>query len=360
MLKFSLFAVKYLIMLLFRAVIACCFLIGLFSDTWAQKTFEFKYKNPVEAIKADFGAAKVIDKRMDTNTMGYVRINAYIKDITASPSVAKALENHYNEMFRQNTVDDTLLVVLHALKLEHNPTAAEQGTIYIYADFFKGANDQYELLLTVDSFYEVPPGSLPASMLKRYQLLMDAYITTIPEKTSGRKMYSFADAMWYSDKRKQEYPVYQTENYVRGIYKSHEEFLNQTPSIVEFKRLDRMVANQNVPQFYTTTVNNRHGERIDPSEYFAVYDKRWFKSTASGPIGMKKKGNDFYIQYRVQKGSEAGMALSGLMFGLMGAAAYQAFSQPKVRLSRGASTGTYLMKMVYDTGKMLPVRKVKD
>ncbi len=347
-------------MLLFRAIIACFFLIGLLSDTWAQKTFEFKYKNSVEAIKADFGAAKVIDKRVDTNTMGYVRINAYIKDITASPSVAKALESHYNEMFRQNAERDTLLVVLHALNLEHNPTAVEQGTIYIYADFFKGANDQYELLLTVDSFYEVPPGSLPASMLKRYQLLMDTYITMIAEKAWGEKMFSFADAMWYHNKRKQEYPVYQTDNYVRGIYKSHEEFLNQTPSIVEFKRLDRMIANQNVPQFYITTVNDKHGERIDPSEYFAVYDKRWFKSTASGPISMKKKRNDFYIEYRVQKGSEAGMALSGLMFGLMGATAYQAFTQPKVRLSRGTSTGTYLMKMAYDTGKMLPVRKVKD
>ncbi len=309
--KFSLFAVKYLIMLLFRVmnynmnfiklVLVWIFAVLFINNVFAQKTYIYRFdsvRNYVES--SSYGHVKVIDMRVDKATFG--KITARKNMITEKP-LADEIEAYGNAIVsKSNSKEAELLIVLQDMYAD---ATCEVPSLRIKAQYYLGIKDEYHSIFLLDSLFEgrVNVKRLIADRLARQ------FIKAAAKYISNSKGETIEEILTNVEQE----PAYKHTVFPVGIYYTVHQFLSANPVDTDFIIVDKYIDHVYTPFLFIKKENGKKGKEIQPKEIFAVYDgKRWLKG-AGNRLAMMAIENGWMVY------KDYGKALALSSMGLIGA-----------------------------------------
>lgn len=326
-------------------------------------THKFELKTiPPTSLNPSISHIRVIDNRLTQDHFGYIIDNSTRKQkLVTDSSFQNSLESFLNKHFVNTyTNADTLLFIIRNLYLEHKPANTDLGTIYIHADFYRGRNDRYYPLHHIDSFYQLE-GRTSIGLLSKLDELLGAYtIHSLADSLYNTALTALScqAATTFVTDTKNTYPLYNTATYKRGVYMNWQEMLIQTPSVTDFKMVYYGALDNAAPGPYLFNKKGERGERIKPDRYYAVYDgRKWHKSTPDGFAAISYIKGDYYIDAKFGEKASDEERMIIMLFGITGYFVYKVTGANKNKQS-DLIYGKLLMKIDYNTGKLIPVRMI--
>lgn len=293
--------------------------------TNAARTVLFQLDTSLRMNKdIPFRYFKVIDKRKDKN-LGVVKFSIYkpVAKIIAPISLANSITEFTNKLIlNTNKGDDTLLFVLHDYNFSTNPPLAN---CYLNGQFFIGKNNQYQFVKNVDSFYFWTNNNLEETIFRtasfHFYSLINQVILLSKEKNVS-EILSSQDATNYLEIVKRQIPIYNANNFKKGIFKTVDDFLNNKPLDTPFIQSNLLKDFKKVPEFYY--VDDRGKKKAYVRNIFAVFNgEKWYMPQQSGWVPIQFENNDFYTMgyFDCIHNTQTAPIIytSGIMFGFLGA-----------------------------------------
>ncbi|MBS1773268.1 MAG: hypothetical protein JST82_10420 [Bacteroidetes bacterium] len=339
-------------------ILVICLLFCFLSVAHAQETLvhDFVVGHDVITLNDKIAYFRVVDKRYNTASFGYITdYSTRKKQLITATSLQEAISKFANVHFiNAANGTDTILFIVRNIYVEQQPTNMQVGTIYINADFFRGNNNQYRLLYSVDSFYEVTKGNVAKRLLLRLDELIGNYLLKSEQDSlllQPVPTHSIDEAINQPDIEKSKLPVYQTQQYKRGVYMNAQEFFMQTPSVTDFKIVDaEEIYTGTKPGIYKVNKNGKLGERIKADAYYALFDGKWYLSYKKDAPEMRLINGDFYVNVDIETKYPVGATIAtGILLGPIAGGIFAA-------VGGLATNGRYHMKLDYKTGGLIPVR----
>ncbi len=327
----------------------------LFSVQAQTRTHTFELKKAPYAPTQSVAYIKVVDKRIQKDNFGYIIDNSTQRQtLITDGQLNIALEAFLNNTLRSTPPknNDTLLFVLRNLLIEHRPAHTNLGTIYVQADFFRGANNQFSQIYHADSFYQLENRTTKGILNRLNEIIYTYTSTALQDSLLKYKVgtYSFDECISLPETEKKKYPLYSTSEYRKGVYNNWQDVLMQTPASKEFTYLEPDEFGMGKTGLYTLDSNGKVGYKIDKKDYYAVYDGNWHIRTKRKTYEMILKNGDFYIKVNpfdvhieIGKGIVPKSFVDPSMHGYgSGLVSY-------------ALAGYYVFKLDYKTGNLIPV-----
>lgn len=272
------------------------------------------------------------------------------------------MEGFFNKHFISATHSgtDTLLFIIRNLYVEHRPANTDLGTIYVHADYYRGQNDEYHHLYHIDSFYQVD-GRTITGLLSRLNELLCSYTSKALQDalySSSSATFSNTTAITMVADAQKQHPLYNTQEYKKGVYLTWQEMLMQTPSVTNFKMVYPGALDNAAPGPYYVDENGKRAQRIKEHDYYAVFDgRKWHKPLPDENVEIKFKNGEYYINARLSKPVDSKEMLYTTLFGLTGYIIYNA-TKPTPDYKSTPLYGKFMMKIDYTTGLLIPVRMI--
>ncbi|MCD6064797.1 MAG: hypothetical protein K0R82_2708, partial [Flavipsychrobacter sp.] len=277
-----------------------CFVF--FSVSAIAEEYTFKMDTVFTSVKnATYARLRVIDMRSKKGNIGELNTGALnrIKPIVTEKPLPELFSSYYSRMITGNRNEGTeLLLVLYHFEIIDRANGGEIGTFYFDGDFFGGSNNKYAFLGKVDSIYEVTSGwdvtqvllrstkTKIGSLLSRYALHRLSKDNNFTEQqTLGRR-----------EQAKQQYPIYNSPGFQKGIYYTIDQFLNNTPIDTPFiKSVQQPWDGKKQTYFYYPNSKGKKGKLIKADTYFAIYDgEEWSVPGHFYAETMRFKNGEFY------------------------------------------------------------------
>lgn len=213
-----------------------------------------------------FSKIEIIDSRFDTSKLGFTfnvksKELAYTdyKKIKLSNGVAKNMQefyqNHYKACF--NNSEDKLLIVLKNLWISNLAVSLQSEREYdqenpslqdVYAkfEFYLCRGQDYYALTRIDTLYQLRDENIKAegSGLKLNdlsfftcaikELIEKPDYNNLLVKIADKRKFSISEINAFNEKRFS-LPILTTEKYNQCVFLSSDEFINNAPSIKDFK-----------------------------------------------------------------------------------------------------------------------------
>lgn len=335
----------------------------LFSAQAQTRTLKFDLKAAPASLNPTIAYIRVIDNRQTQDHFGYIKdLSAREQKLVTDGPLSVAMEDFFNKHFINVTHSstDTLMFIIRNMYVEHRPANTDLGTIYIHADYYRGQNDVYHHLYHIDSFYQ-EDGRTITGLLSRVNELLCSYTSKALQdslyNTSSATFSKTTAVSMVADAQKQ-YPLYNTQEYKKGVYLTWQEMLMLTPSITNFKMVYPGALDNAAPGPYYIHENGKRAQRIKEHDYYAVYDgRKWHKPLPDENAEIKFKNGEYYINARLSKPVDSKEMLYTTLFGLTGYIIYNA-TKPTPDYKNSPLYGKFMMKIDYTTGKLIPVRMV--
>jgi hypothetical protein len=233
-------------------VIACCFFTGRLA---AQKKIIRNQSQTIEITMPgappthSFAGVRVFDLRFDTPIIGVTieKLKEKFTLLKAKDGLQQGLTGCFSLMPAATPLAaDSLLVMIRELwQDEFSPAQKEGGMnmnktiikrLHIVAELYAGAADNWRLLKRVDTFINTL--ELPVTKLGA---LTGGFFTSlaaglqVPATNASTKKLSLEQALKFSSRPLLPHAVLAVRTPKKGAYMSYNEFLNNSPSIPEFK-----------------------------------------------------------------------------------------------------------------------------
>jgi hypothetical protein len=318
-------------------------------------THTFELKKATYTQSQSIAYIKVVDQRLQKGNFGYIIDNSTRKQpLITDGQLSIALETFLNNTLRSTPSknNDTLLFVLRNLLVEHRPAHTNLGTIYVQADFFRGANNQFSQIYHADSFYQLEHRTTKGILNRLNEIVCSYTSTALQDSLLKYKVgtYSFDECISLPETEKKKYPLYSTSEYRKGVYNNWQDVLMQNPAINEFIYLEPDEYGNGKRGLYTVDANGKADNKIDKKDYYAVYDGDWYIRTNRKAYEMILKNGDFYIKVNpFDVHIEIGKDIVP-----------KSFVDPSMHgygsgLVSYALAGYYVFKLDYKTGNLIPV-----
>ena len=296
-------------------LVACLVCFAYCVATSAQKQLKYTISldnfQPNDKTNLPFGAIRILDARYDQNNIGSVVKDLSDKGITQNKMLAvfpeklntylpKLLANMF-QLDRENF--DTLTILMKQFRIADHIGMSPQDQLQletfltISCSFFKEKGGRLTKISSVDDVIAAPwdtnerPGKKEIAPL-RAQAVMKLLLRVFQNRNWTATQLSFPlEEAEKSIKKRLQLPVFTDTTYVAGIYKTFEEFKNNSPSIFEFKvGRDR---DKNVKE-----VLDMNGNVLHPKDFWGLSDgKDRYISFQSGLHKLSLVESSFYFPF---------------------------------------------------------------
>jgi hypothetical protein len=325
----------------------------------AQKIENFQLQpRRVKINSSIFSTVKVIDTRLNAAHLGFVQRGGLNRKalITLNQPLNDELASVVLKMIDSaNKQAGTLFINIREFFIqEFNGKGGENGKFTFKANCYFSRDSIYRPMFSIDtsitvvSLWDVTDKLLDTvpELLGKIIQQAAAFETTLSDATRGFSAY---DIEHIDLIEKKEIPVYNVELPEKGLYATYEDFKNNRPS-----REDVIIQTKkgfSRPLVYEMKENGKKGKEILHKYYYAVCDGE--KAFISGPYNiylLTKRNNDFYFTGVGKDASDAGtVVLATVLMGVVGGIA-----------AANNDLAVFEFKIDYNTGKFLPVKKIKD
>lgn len=217
-----------------------------------KELVELKINSISDTVNLPFSSIRVLDKRYDTTTIGYLRNGKSIKDfykLTTKNYLSSDIEVFINRVYKKiNTTLPSLLIVIRKFQFDtdydfsKNLMTGSLPPTYFFAlsiDCFSFSNNEYIPLVKKDTVIE---------MLQKHKItekgiylgqnfitaLNDLFKTAISNPLSKKRKLSYAEVNEYYDKNFHE-PILTSQQFKKGVYKNFDDFKKNSPSYINFE-----------------------------------------------------------------------------------------------------------------------------
>ena len=306
-----------------KLLIASLFLLSCLAASAQRSTENYTITlSDQKVANSLYNSFRFIDGRKDTSNMGIVQLGAFNRKAWVRP--AKPLDTQFLSVFNQ-LIDSTakegeFVFLLRQLSFaEVTKAMSEKGYCYLRATVFAKAPEGYLPINTIDTVILIKAMDVTRAMFRNGSKTINEFIghNLVQPLAGNARLYSQADIIALDSVEKRSLPVYNTEAYTEGVYKSFAAFTQQQPDITN---AEIEVNKTSLPE--TVRIMNEKGkkEKIKSKELYAlVYQGKPYIATEFGYYPLEKKMDDFYFTGKTKVSANSGdIMAASLFFGIIG------------------------------------------
>lgn len=335
-----------------KSLIILSLVIFCLVNSFAQekvKYFELDAKD-VKAVGSSYGAIRFLDSREDTSSYGIVRIGTLNKEAAVLTQVP--LEKQLSDLLAKSngsaTPSGELVFQLRRLKFVEKAEAEnEYGYCFFRANIFTPYENGYSLVSAIDTFIVVESNDVTNLILDEANKAVVKFFTASLNKApKPMDALSYNEILKIDSIEKLKIKVYNTDEYVNGVYKTFLSFKNQTPdySLFSITFEDGEITG--------LKAKNRKGKVIkikSDNVYAIVNNGKPFISAQFGYYPLVKNNNEFYFI-----GDDKINYIKGQVV-----KSNSIFSNTEYVFSPLPLTSVYEIKIDHVNGKFMRVKEIK-
>jgi len=278
----------------------------------------------------------VIDQRKEGERLGIVDYN-----VIAIPKLSVQLKNYLTQLTTENAQPGTLVLCLKKFQFAQQSSVMNtQRFCSINADLYEKDDSVYRPLQTLDQIFFLEgsgkqimqTGDLELTHLISRNLLLHG------NKTVG---LTYREMVASDSIAKRQLKLYNTTEFVNGVYSNFESFKNQTPDISA-----TVSAKRDKIRSVVSTDNLGNAKKLYPTDVYAlVVDGRPFISTGLGFYPIRLEEDEFLFTGNFQVPLRSGVVA---LVGLVGA----------MILSNAKDVGEFDAMINYKNGELIRLRRL--
>jgi len=306
-----------------------------------------------------FSKFEIIDTRFDTAHAGFVQrglLNRREEIKFPWKSSREEMIYAINRMI-DSVNKDTGTVMINIRKFfisEVTEATSEFGRMEIKAGCYLKQDSIYREMFTIDTAYIIKGGlDVTTRLLDTVPELWGAFVQKIaafnPYDCDPTKDFTYYDVHHIDELEKRNIPVYNVAFPKKGLYASYDDFKNNHPNqenvLIEYKK------GFSRPFIFEVNEKGKKGKEILRKYYYMVSDgERTFISRPHNLYEVTKRDGNFYFTGIGKDRADMGAVVAAtLAFGIFVGGAAASYD-----------TATFEFLIEYNTGKFLPVKKIKD
>ena len=316
---------------------------------------EYLHLHPnCNGLRSSFTKVNVIDNRLGTQTLGFVQVGAFNKNVPVKfqGNIGDSLAQFFKCTDTTAKTQQELTMILYQLYLSEKTEAmSETGSVRIAMRLFSNIDqEKFKELYAIDSIYTFNAMDVTKRLLRSVsEHLCEIAKSAIEAKSVEFKtapLYSLTELHQLDSLEKLKIPIYNAESINPGIYTDYEHFKSNTPdsSVISIDTDDA----KNI-KVYKWDKEKKKKRKIDCKSVYAVSDgSTLLKATSIGFYKMKKINFDFYYvgQTSFTNTNSNNVAMWGLAFGMVGAAIASGYEQ---------NAPLFRFKINYLIGNSIPI-----
>lgn len=311
-----------------KLLLAWCVSISFTCLLAQEKIIELNAANaPFKPDRVPFKDVVVLDNRIDTTKVGIAQIGAFNKQVPArfNAPAAIAIQQYILDLINStNKGSEQLLINLRQLStLEKTLSASERGFVDFAADAYIQKNDsEYVKVFSIDTTYLVKGMDVTKATCAKVPEAISYMVAQIAAtdllKTDFSKRISFAEIRSGINKDWAQLPVNSAPFYVKGVYKTFEDFRNNNIDTVGYAVVNitdttfKVFTHNEDGSFDTRRVVKKIWGINDGHQSYILFENDF--------VPLVRKNNTFFFTANVTNTQAAitGAAAGGASFGLVG------------------------------------------
>jgi hypothetical protein len=269
-----------------------------------------------------YNSFRFIDARKDTSNMGIVQLGAFNRKARVMP--ARPLDTQFLAVFNQlidsSAREGELLFLLRQLSFaEVTKATSEKGYCYLRAAVFGKTPEGYWPISKIDTVILIRSFDVTRAMFRNGSKTLHEFIgqNLVQSPAGNTPLFSLSNIIALDSIEKRSLPVYNTNVYTEGVYKSFAAFTQQQPDITN---AEIAVDKTSLPR--TVRVMNEQGkkEKVKSKELYAlVYQGKPYIATEFGYYPLEKRTDDFYFTGKAKVNANTGdVMMASVFFGIIG------------------------------------------
>ncbi|WP_310379262.1 hypothetical protein [Flavobacterium sp.] len=331
-----------------------CFSFLIFSsifNSFSQKLEEdFNLSVPEKKVKSLYSKLIVIDARKDTTNMGIIQKGAFNRKAFLKPKIAlkTQIETVFNKMIEDNSGNNELVLNVRDFKFAEVTGAFEEnGYCYFRADLFLKKDNFCQKIDSIDTVIKVGAMDVTQKNIRTgSEKLIDFLSKNLNSIKSG-PTYSFEDIKNLEFLEKRKIPIYNTKEYVTGIYTFFDSFKNQKNPITDYT-----ITRNKKGKITKLTQNFKDGSKfeLNSSNVYAIVESgKILISTSYGYYPLEFKDDDFYFTGKAKVTANTGdVVLATAFFGIIGG------------LIASENAADFQMKIDYLNGAAIQIKQISN
>ena len=299
-----------------------------------------------------YNRIQLLDLREDTTNLGIVQTGGFNRKETliANPALRKQLRIILGELTDSATAQsgELLLRLQHFRFSEITGGYSQSGFCQLGAELLAKNGTGYQLLDTLNTNVTIDKASdVTDKILKAGGDRLTAFIAKNLTRTAGGRSYSYAEVQKLDSFRKRNLPVYNTNTYTNGLYRSYDAFVAQRPDA----QISADLKGDKLRRVWEVTPEGEREEKPNPAKiYGVVFEGIPYIATEFGYYPLRKVKDDFIFEGHMRLGSDEMAQNMSVAFGLAGYLLTKA--------ATGKTSDTYEMKIDFRSGRPVPLRKL--
>ncbi|MBP2617094.1 hypothetical protein [Chryseobacterium jejuense] len=330
---------------------ALCFMVMISAQKQSE---EFTISLPTKKLeKSYYKTIKLIDRRVDTTSLGTVRKGLLNNpaNLVASKPLSDQFQEVLNSLNGENAENGTLVLYLRQLSFAE---MAVHGYCYFQAFLFsKNEDGTYSLLDQANQVIDHKAKSdvTKEILQKGSEFLVDFIATNASKKNSSDKHYTYEQIKDFDRISKESISIFHTSELKDGVYNDYQSLKNQQPN----KDLSRVKFYGNAPKIVRIyeTVNGEEKEIKKDDIYAIIYKGELYIYLSIENLFTKaeKRDNDYYFVGKIKTNPNASNLMVAPAFPYGGSIGVSFTSNPIT---------PFEIKIDYFNGDFIPIREVQN
>jgi hypothetical protein len=245
----------------------------------------------------NYNAIEYIDSRTDATDFGFVYSGAENKktSVISKTSLKAQLKSFVKNSIDSSTAEGELLFQLRKLKFIEKPEPGSQsGICLLRADMYIRQDSTYKRLSRIDTAILVESPDVTKPLFDAASDAITQFILkNLDRNFSNTENFTLSQVVHMDELEKNRIKLYNSKEYVNGVYKNYVSFKNQVP---DYKITEANYKDENL---LILKVENEKGKKtkLRPNEFYAfVNEGKPFISAEYGCYILEKKDGDFYFK----------------------------------------------------------------
>lgn len=290
-----------------------------------------------------------LDSRSDTTDLGSVQkgvLNARAR-VVAEPTLGLQLANALAALTDSTAGDGRLLLQLRHIQFaEFTGAFTEKGHCYMRLSLYAEQDDRYFSLATIDTVVSVESMEVTNALLRRTgNAIVNFIAVNLSRQHETQTNYSRVEVMAIDSIEKRNIPLYTTDVYAEGFYKTYQSFAAQIPDM-------QMEVREKAGAISRVDVSDASGKarKVRPRDVYAIVHRgRPYVATSYGYYPLRREGNDLFFTGKAKVTAAAGnVIVASAFFGIAGA------------IIASNADATFEMKLDHLNGGFIRLREIPN
>lgn len=315
---------------------------------------EFTISLPTKKLeKSYYKTIKLLDRRMDTTSLGTVRKGILNNTTTllASKPLSDQFQDVLNSLNDENTENGTLVLYLRQLFFTE---AAVHGYCYFQGFLFsKNEDGTYSLLNQINHVIDHKAKSdvTKEILQKGSEFLADFIATNASKKPQSAQPYTYEQIKDFENVAKESISIFNSSELKDGVYNNYQSLKDQQPN----KEISRVKFYGNAPKIVRIyeTLDGEEKEIKKDNIYAIIYkgDLYLYLSVENLFTKAEKKDNDYYFVGKIKANPNSPNLMVAPAFPYSGGIGVSIMANPIT---------PFEMKIDYFNGDFIPIREVQS